>query len=242
MSRSMNIVNESSPNASQMDICQPRPSLQTCMSSYSPVQLDSIEDLQTFLQVVSPVNHSASRANEPAPATNAICGPRHSQPYAKLDPHTATLRTFQACLLPAISSASFAILPKAGIACAGVVYRQPSWEQTIGEIDYGLWPTPQARDYRTGEAHRWDDPNRSRNLNDIVAKFPTPTARDRRSRGPSEAQRNTPSLNHMATGGIGGKLNPMWVEWLMNWPLGWTDCAPLETGKFLKWRQQHGDC
>jgi DNA (cytosine-5)-methyltransferase 1 len=23
--------------------------------------------------------------------------------------------------------------------------------------------------------------------------------------------------------GNGGKLNPMWVEWLMGFPLGWTD-------------------
>lgn len=27
----------------------------------------------------------------------------------------------------------------------------------------------------------------------------------------------------------GGRLNPEWVEWLMGWPIGWTDCEPLET-------------
>ena len=27
---------------------------------------------------------------------------------------------------------------------------------------------------------------------------------------------------------VGGTLNPMWVEWLMGWPVGWTDCEPLE--------------
>ena len=32
----------------------------------------------------------------------------------------------------------------------------------------------------------------------------------------------------------GGKLNPMWVEWLMGWPLGWTDLKPLETVKYLR--------
>ena len=26
-----------------------------------------------------------------------------------------------------------------------------------------------------------------------------------------------------------GKLNPTWVEWLMGFPLGWTDLKPLET-------------
>jgi len=29
-----------------------------------------------------------------------------------------------------------------------------------------------------------------------------------------------------------GRLNPMWVEWLMGWPLGWTDLKPLATDKF----------
>jgi hypothetical protein len=48
-----------------------------------------------------------------------------------------------------------------------------------------LLPTPQARDYRTGEGHRWQTPElRSRNLNDFVAYqenyklMPTPTAQD----------------------------------------------------------------
>jgi hypothetical protein len=28
---------------------------------------------------------------------------------------------------------------------------------------------------------------------------------------------------------IGGVPNPMWVEWLMGFPLGWTDCEPSGT-------------
>jgi hypothetical protein len=28
-----------------------------------------------------------------------------------------------------------------------------------------------------------------------------------------------------------GSLNPTWVEWLMGWPLGWTDLKPLEMDK-----------
>ena len=37
----------------------------------------------------------------------------------------------------------------------------------------------------------------------------------------------------------GGQLNPEWVEWLMGWPIGWTDLKPLEMGKYLSWYQQH---
>lgn len=28
---------------------------------------------------------------------------------------------------------------------------------------------------------------------------------------------------------VGGKLNPTWVEWLMGFPLGWTDVDASET-------------
>ena len=41
--------------------------------------------------------------------------------------------------------------------------------------------------------------------------------------------------------GNGGKLNPMWVEWLMGWPLGWTDLRPLEMDKSHFVPQQHGE-
>ena len=71
---------------------------------------------------------------------------------------------------------------------------------------YLRFATPQARDFRTGSTDRWDNPERSRNLNDQ----------------------------------IGGQLNPTWVEWLMGWPLGWTDCAVSATDKFREWCRSHG--
>jgi hypothetical protein len=40
----------------------------------------------------------------------------------------------------------------------------------------------------------------------------------------------------------GMRLNPMWVEWLMAWPLGWTDLKPLEMDKSHSAPQPHGDC
>lgn len=37
-----------------------------------------------------------------------------------------------------------------------------------------------------------------------------------------------------------GKPSPTNAEWLMGWPIGWTDLKPLETAKFQSWLQQHG--
>jgi len=89
-----------------------------------------------------------------------------------------------------------------------------------------IFPTPQSRDYRTGEGHRWENTKeRSRNLNDKVAHdqgyklIPTP---------------QTQGLKECIDGKTyplkgNGQLNPTWVEWLMGYPLGWTDLNQLET-------------
>jgi hypothetical protein len=68
--------------------------------------------------------------------------------------------------------------------------------------------------------------------------FATPTARDWKDNGksPAELARNSETLASQA----GGKLNPMWVEWLMAWPIGWTDLDALGMDKFQSWQQQHG--
>ena len=66
-------------------------------------------------------------------------------------------------------------------------------------------------------------------------KFATPTVCGNYNR---KGASNT-SGDGLATQ-VGGRLNPMWVEWLMSWPLGWTDCDVSATDKFRSWQQQHG--
>ena len=67
--------------------------------------------------------------------------------------------------------------------------------------------------------------------------WPTPTAHNAKEcNAPSESERNTPTLAAQ----VGGHLNPDWVEWLMNWPIGWTDCAVSGTDKFRQWSNSHG--
>ena len=66
--------------------------------------------------------------------------------------------------------------------------------------------------------------------------LPTPTAHNSKEGAyPAEYTRNTPTL---ATW-VGGKIHPNFTEWMMGWPLDWTDLKPLEMGKFQSWRQQH---
>jgi hypothetical protein len=67
-------------------------------------------------------------------------------------------------------------------------------------------------------------------------KLPTPTAHNAKEGGyPAEGTRNTPTLGWV----VGGKIHPCFTEWMMGWPIGWTDLKPLETDKFQSWLQQH---
>lgn len=112
-----------------------------------------------------------------------------------------------------------------------------------------LWPTPTAslgtkgglvtaRKGREGgtlieavSARYWPTPNAS-----DATKWSNQTLDDRIQKG-QQVRLNTAVSPE---GGKGGQLNPEWVEWLMGWPIGWTELKPLEMAKFHEWQQQHG--
>lgn len=73
-----------------------------------------------------------------------------------------------------------------------------------------------------------------------VPRVPTPTATSGGyNQSPSPGAAIRPSLETMARE-AGGPLNPTWVEWLMGWPIGWTDLLAPATGKFREWCTSHG--
>lgn len=96
-----------------------------------------------------------------------------------------------------------------------------------------LWPTPRANEYKdtlqSVPPSRQKDPGKC-NLTQRVAMermFATPCARDYRT-GQRKRYENPARANNI-NDQIGGQLNPMWVEWLMGFPLGWTDLNASET-------------
>jgi len=127
---------------------------------------------------------------------------------------------------------------------AGCLSEQVEWSKNgppIGYITKETWPTPRCQMTRQVKIRTDIEKGHKGNLEEMVAlreKFPTPTAHNsKESNSPSEALRNEPTLAHRA----GGKLNPMWVEWLMGWPIGWTDLKPLEMDKSHYVQQQLGE-
>ena len=83
----------------------------------------------------------------------------------------------------------------------------------------------------------------------VGLKFPTPQASDCRNRGnmsnPSIQRRVAIGKQIMLSQSVdptSGQLNPTWVEWLMGWPLGWTDLKPLEMDKSPSVQLPPGGC
>jgi len=97
------------------------------------------------------------------------------------------------------------------------------------------WPTPQSRDYKGSSGRSLK--GMEMDLPTKVKMWPTPVTRDYKDTGTKESmtralnKRDSPGLALMVGAATGGQLNPTWVEWLMGWPLGWTDLRPLVTDK-----------
>jgi hypothetical protein len=87
-------------------------------------------------------------------------------------------------------------------------------------------------------------PRKTRNGGNLIEavsmreKWPTPTARDWKSGKASQAthDRNARPLSEK----VGGNLNPPWVEWLIGWPIGWTDLKPLGMDRSQLVSNSHG--
>ena len=93
------------------------------------------------------------------------------------------------------------------------------------------WPTPVASDISM-RTTKYKQGGTALSL--AVQTWPTP-----RTKGMCGGSGSWDLLNKNTTveearlmgAGNGGQLNPPWVEWLMGWPIGWTDLKPLGMDK-----------
>jgi hypothetical protein len=178
---------------------------------------------------------------------------------ARYDPVTSLWKTAQCSLFEGLEQ-SLVTWPRSGSMRNGVCYQRPMLEPCTLERESGLWPTPTlcgnhnypgaSKTSGMGLASAvklWQTPvandaaNRSKGLwsgrgepklSAQVILYPTPTASsDAAGRPGSKMQKmlgNCPAVRESGD----GMLNPTWVEWLMGWPLGWTDLKPSVTVKY----------
>lgn len=193
------------------------------------------------------------------------CGEKWHGSFTKYDLNSFLWRTHQCSLLGDLEPYS-ETWPRWGLMRDGECWERRTSAHLIKETESGLLPTPNARDWKDGKTAgnrkspglgvvvHWPTPTASvggpqmtgnqkrpsghkgsNNLAGAVIMWSTPVADDTSYRKEKYAQGGT-ALSTQA----GGSLNPTWVEWLMGWPLGWTDLKPLEMDKFRLWLEQHG--
>jgi hypothetical protein len=182
---------------------------------------------------------------------------------AKYDHDSRSWRTHQYSLLGGLIEFS-ETWPRWGTMRGGECWAQSMPVRHTSGNGSGLWPTPAASDSKQRHTPRSTQRRleigkqigleaavgiqESRNM------WPTPCASEGLDCGT-----NWESLAAVDRGGriarriasTGGpetrqtthaQLNPAWVEWLMGWPIGWTDLKPLGTDRFQQWRHSHGGC
>jgi hypothetical protein len=174
------------------------------------------------------------------PVRGLGCGASTGVLLANYDPASQSWRTSQHCLVEGLALFS-ETWPRSGMTVNGTAYQLPTLVPLTGEIGSGLWPTPRSCSAMaaniTPEAIA-KAPERFKtypNLETAIAirMWPTPRANGATGagRGP-----NLQGGENLQTA-VGGHLNPTWVEWLMGFPLGWTDLKPSETPSSRKSRK-----
>ena len=178
----------------------------------------------------------------------AGCGEKWHASFAKYDPDLCLWKTPQ-CSLLGDSEEFLETWPQWGLMRDGECWEQRTLEQTIRGTESGLSPNGMDS-FHTPNTTGLDGGSNSRKaLKKRTEKWPTPQASDNRDRG----NMSNPSIQRRVAIGkqimlsqsvdpVSGQLNPMWVEWLMGWPLGWTDLKPLEMDKCHSVPQQLGSC
>jgi len=172
------------------------------------------------LAVDSPVRtyHQQEKVKE-SQAVEVGYGSTWRELYMRYDPATFLLKTHH-CLWEEVLPLFSVILPKWGMMQDGVFWERTTVMEITYERDVGYWPTP-LKNEGPGGSHL--------KLTDAVA-----VAEGFRPR------------YHQLDGMEGrkvftGKVNPEWAEWLMGWPMGWTNALQeLATDRFRQWLDSHG--
>ena len=105
-----------------------------------------------------------------------------------------------------------------------------------------MWPTPTAALHRSGgsDCTAWPTPQR---IDSDFWQMKQGTAQARiGKRQVTLAVLGRSGLLTPTTEPSGGSLNPTWVEWLMGWPLGWTDLEPSATARCRSAQRRLGAC
>ena len=164
---------------------------------------------------VTRASHSVSPAKGSQKQTQGTSGPTLSGSSEKYSQPSLFSRTSKDTSSEA-SAPSSVTLTNWGSMRSGEFTRLPKPDLPTDATGSSYWPTPSASSYGSnqgGSAGRTGPIRYS--LQSLAKQWPGPLA-----------QATTGQQSQSTSG---RRLNPLFVEWLMGFPAGWTACEPLET-------------
>jgi hypothetical protein len=135
-------------------------------------------------------------------------------------------------------------LPASGMYADGSLWELMLSDLIIGASDSGsMLPTPTARDWKDTfgmTSERKDGKTRLDRLPMLLFDLVRSAGMSLKIR-PGNTAAQTVNMKDMAIITISGPdYCPELAEWVMGWPVGWTELKPLEMDKFQQWLLLHG--
>jgi hypothetical protein len=202
----------------------------------------------TFSRAASPAKTSRLPARLPARGPDSMASEADSGESLRgwplsYDPASSSWRTCQRSALAGLDVFS-ETFPLSGTMRSGKVYQRVPLVPPSYDGGSTLWPTPTASTSNLGERPAsWL--RRRRQLvvtagNSNGAGMPLTVAVKLYPHGPLPIGWQTEAVCSAALDSAGqakavGELNPEWAEWLMGFPVGWTDCTVSGTRLSPKW-------
>ena len=196
--------------------------------------------LTSFLEAF-PVRTSAPPEKEQeSTERDQVCGDTWQELLVKYDLASSSWKTHH-CLWEEDLQESSVTLPKWGMMRDGVLWERTTLPPLTSGTESGLWHTPTCHNAKEAgypaEYKRKTPTLAAEAIMGMPAKmWPTPSANEDAA-GTPDGKMQRMLGNHLDIRGTTqkewsrGTLNPTWVEWLMGWPVGWTDLNALETDK-----------
>jgi hypothetical protein len=199
---------------------------------------ETLFDLTSFVADIR-VSHSQLLEDATEKTTHDTYGHGLELQLANYDPNTQSWKMCGDISLWGLTK-SLEILPPSGMTLNGKLFQLHQLVPLTEETELSSWPTPRVAG--SGEnisivQERFKNGMKYKSrLEEAVALWPTMTANGMGSTGHRALLDKrissgdiTPDEKRQMSAGNGGRLNPTWVEWLMGFPLEWTDLEDSET-------------
>jgi hypothetical protein len=183
--------------------------------TYKPLTQDRGQELLTLYLAAFHAKTSALRGGGLALMENEVeCGEKWRGSFVKYDPNSSLWRTHQCSLLGGLEM-FLETWPQWGLMRDGECWEQQTLAHLIDENESGSLPTPVATDYMAPSMGTTTCQN---------GRF----VRTSKTSGTKFGARLSGAFKLMT----GQLMPPVFSEWMMGWPLGWTDLKPLEMDKY----------